>query len=140
KPQVTAKATATPAKVNAPTPVTIAKPDGPIMPAARVTSRGVVTGPVTMPSVPTGTVVAENLMENATAPAMAAQDDDEKTLMERHQEQQIAMAQDTTPPAPQDIAPSAQPLPPLQAEPLKDGEPVVIQFTQGHTQVDNPKT
>lgn len=53
------------------------------MPAARVTSKGVVTGPKTMPSVPTTSVTAEETFRPATQT---------QTMMERHQQQQKSAA------------------------------------------------
>lgn len=96
KPQIAKPATAIPDApvVAAPAPAAIEKPQAPAtakkpaapavaksnaMPAARVTSKGVVTGPKTMPSVPTGSVTAEATFDEHAASA------NEPTLMERHQ-------------------------------------------------------
>jgi hypothetical protein len=89
KPAIAAPA---PVQVEAPAAPAIATPSGPkVMPAARVTSKGVVTGPKTMPSVPTGSVIVETTFQEATG--------NEPTLMERHQ----ATALDDTPPAPDPV-------------------------------------
>lgn len=88
KPQIAAPKTQAPEApiVSAPVVAPAERPQAPVaakpaepkvMPAARVTSQGVVTGPKTMPSVPTGSVVAENIFDEAAT--------DEPTLMERHQ-------------------------------------------------------
>lgn len=111
KPQITQPKASPPEKpvIAAPAPVSIetpktpdmakpAKPDA--MPAARVTSKGVVTGPKTMPSVPTGSVIAETTFEETAG--------NEPTLMERHQ----AAALDDTPPAPVPSSDNHAPAPP----------------------------
>lgn len=56
--------------------------DGKNMPAARVTNKGVLSGPKNMPSVPTQDVDGQVIFEPETAPIS------EPTILERHQQQQ----------------------------------------------------
>lgn len=95
------------------------------MPAARVTSEGVVTGPKTMPSVPAGAVTAENVFDTPAMP-----EEPEPTLMARHQQQQ----------QPQDAAEPASPSPPQQAEESASGQSAQqsLPFEKGVTGVENP--
>ncbi len=133
-----------PAKVDTPAPAVIEKPQpAPIaspaapeapapMPAARVTSEGVVKGPKTMPSVPTTDVAAETVFEAPAAPA--------ETLMERHQAQQAAdMPADVPADGPAPVAPAA---PPLSDQPLqvsdKGIEKLTVPFERGIADVQNP--
>lgn len=84
------------AKIEAPQ-----KADTKFRPAAKVTSEGVVTGPVSMPSVPTQRVETEQLVH--VAPASG---EDGITIMERHQRQmkgeQAEQKKETVEPAKKD--------------------------------------
>ncbi len=115
-----------PAAIEKPAAPAIEKPAAPsvkktqkTMPAARVTSEGVVKGPKTMPSVPTTDVAAEKTFEE-TAPA-------EQTLMERHQSRQkpIKVAPVVVAPVtikPEEDAPSTAPLPQSLSLPYERGK------------------
>src|SRR5690606_27467470 len=69
------------------------KPPSQPRPASKVTSAGVVTGPVSMPSVPAQAV---EVLETATNIA-ASTDDDGLTIMERHQRQIRSEKNDSAP-------------------------------------------
>lgn len=118
-----AAAPATPPIQKPQVPVVAKKPAAPsvseptAMPAARVTSKGVVTGPKTMPSVPTGSVVAETTFNEHAA------GEDEPTLMERHH---AAIQEDSPPPV---AAP--MPAPVIDTARTTPANKLSIPFTQG---------
>lgn len=124
-----------PAKVDAPTipainppaAPTVAKTPSKAMPASRVTSDGVVTGPKTMPSVPTTDVASESTFE---APPEA------QTMMERHQNQQKPKQAPAAPPpvAAEQIAPATAPTSSAAQMPHE----ISIPFEKGVTETDNP--
>lgn len=101
------------------------------MPAARVTSKGVVTGPKTMPSVPTGTVIAENLMEPPSGGTT------QETLMERHQEQQLALMVEPQAAPAADI-PAELPEKPLESAGNTGLATLTIPYAPGLTQMKEP--
>lgn len=124
--------------VAAPIPPPVEKPQAPViaapaappepdaMPAARVTSKGVVTGPKTMPSVPTGDVVAVNTFNEDSGT-----DDGQPTLMERHQ---AAAQEDEPAPAPAPVAVIQH----IAAAPAQPSDKLTIPFTRGIAEINDP--
>lgn len=87
-PVVPASVVNAPIVVDAPKPVApiAIEPQKPItQPAAKITNKGVVTGPKTMPAVPTKSVEEEETFLDLTAPIRP-----EKTILELHQERMEA--------------------------------------------------
>ncbi len=119
-----------------PEPAAVAPPSAKAQPAYKVTSKGVVTGPKTMPSVPTNGVEKLETFTPGQEPA-------EKTLLEQHAErQQLAAAQTDAPPEAQ--AAKALPALPAGFVPLAKIEPVdanksrmTLPFNPGQAELSN---